>query len=765
MNRDIGAIALVCTALLLGICSVSVDAGTTGIVAGVVRSAKDGGPLQGVNIVLEGTNLSTVTDSQGRFTITNVPPGDYAVRAELVGYATTTTDDIQVTMDQRAQVEILMEEEITREQEVVITRPRPMIQRDTVNTLNLVTAQQEPLTRLDPTTIRTSTGVLSAMPGVITEPNGSGQIHVRGGRADQTGWYLEGIPITDPNTGMFGTNLFTTGVSKFQAYTGGFSAEYGNAISGVLNEVKKTGVDIAGLKMNLDGGDYSYRDGQIEFGAGTQDSFNYYVAAAAQRTDLDGPVLKQQQYYDTVAKLVWPAKDNTVTLLAMSGSLLGKTDTYHDTGDNGLPTPRELDYMRQEYVIGAVTWSRNFGPQSFVTVRPYYMKTDIEQNLVGMYGVYAKIGSERTGLQLNYTGQLNPKHLFKTGASILASDNYYYIYPGFPFYRADVDTMQTDFYVQDQISLTEKLTVDLGLRYERITYDLQGRTYVAGAGYSGDPVPDATEGIVTPRFGLAYSTDERTAWKLGWGKYAKFVPASSVQKVYFDPDMEIFGAGGPTLEQVMPGLGSTDPQVGTNFEISFERQLGDSMALRVTPFRADYRNLGDTHLDPNTGVSTYANLGRGRSTGLEVMLQKRMSDNWRGWLSYTYQKTRANRADLGYVDQMFYVPWDQRHILSIVGERRLGRCSHTFRVDYGSGRFDLGDPGVAMRAKPWFVVSYGFHMDLPESWSSVGRQLHVNVFNVFNTHQALQYRWEGNMRVTDSWVPGRFISVGVSKEF
>ncbi|MDH7602228.1 MAG: TonB-dependent receptor [Armatimonadota bacterium] len=765
MNRTRKRIAWAFAFWILTMTAFWVGASTTGVITGVVRSAKDNVPLSGVNIILEGTTLSTVTDSQGRFTITNVPPGDYEVRAELVGYATTTVGGIQVTMDHRSDVEIVMEEEATREEEVVITRPRPMVQRDVVHTLNLVTAQQEPLTRLDPSTVRSATGVLSALPGVIVEPSGSGQIHVRGGRADQTGWYLEGMPITDPNTGMFGTNLYTTGVSKLQAYTGGFSAEYGNAISGVLNEVKKTGAEAAGLRMNLEGGDYSYYDGQMEFGAGTGDSFNYYVAAAAQKTDLDGPILKQQQYYDAVTKLVWPSKSNTVTLLAMSGSLLGNTDTYHDTGDNGIPTPHELDYMRQEYTVGAVTWSHNFSPESFLTVRPYFMRTDIEQNLVGMYGVYAKIGSDRTGLQLAYTSQLGPKHLLKTGASFLASDNSYYLYPGFPLYRADVDTQQSDFYLQDQIRLSDKWTSELGIRHERIRYDRQGRAYVAGAGYSGDPIPDISRSVTTPRFGLAYSPNERTVWKINWGKFAKFVPACSVQKVYFDPDMEIFGPGGPTLEQAMPGLGSADPQTSTNLELSFERQLSEDTALRVTPFRTEYKNLGDTHVDPNTGVSTYSNLGRGRSSGLEVALQKKMSSNWRGWLSYTYQKTKANRADLGYVDEMFYAPWDQRHTLSLVGEYRLGRSAHSVRIDYGSGRFDLGDPTLAMRAKPWFVVSYGLHLDLPESWSNVGRQLHINVFNVFNSHQTLQYRWDGNTRVTDAWIPGRFISVGVSKEF
>jgi len=760
------ATSLVCAILLLACAALWVGASTTGIVTGVVKSAKDQTALSGVNVIIEGTNLSTVTDAEGRFTITNVPPGEYEVRLEMVGFATATIGGIQVTMDEKASVNVELKEEATKEEEVVVTRPRPMVAADVVNTLNLVTARQEPLTRLDPASIRTAPGVLSALPGVVVEPSGSGQMHVRGGKADQTGWYLEGIPITDPNTGMFGTNLYTTGVSKFQSYTGGFGAEYGNAISGVLNEVKKTGADTSGVRMSLEGGNESYRDGFVEFGAGTAETFNYYVGAAAQATDLDGPVVKQQEYHDAVTKLVWPSKNNSVTLLALQGSLLGHPDTYHDTGDNGVATLHELDFMQQQYMIGAVTWSHNFSPSSFINIRPYYLNTDIQQNLVGKYGVFARISSSRTGVQVNYTGQMSPRHLLKVGGSMMSADNNYYLYPGFPFYRADVNTSQTDLYIQDQMKLTDKWTFDAGLRRESITYDREGHEYVAGAGYSGASIPDATETHTTPRMGLSYAPDERTAWKVSWGRYMKFVPSSSVQKTYIDPDATPFGPGTPTLEQMMPGLGATAPETSTNFELSFERQLSDSTALRVTPFKATYENLGDTYVDPNTGVSTYTNVGEGESSGVEAMFRKKMSDNWQGWLSYTYQRTEANRADLGYVNDMYCTSWDQRHTLSLVTDYRTGRWSHMLRADYGSGRADVGDPTIASRARASLILSYGFSVDLPESWSGVGQRLYLSIYNLLDNKQTLQHRWDpGPTRVTDSWVPARFISVGVSKEF
>lgn len=756
------AALVLCLALVL-CAAYYAHAGTTGVISGTVRSEDGGTALAGVNIIVSGTRLSTVTDANGRFVITNVPPGEYEVRAELVGYATKVLESVQVSMDSTAAADFALAQSVEEEEAVVVTRPRPMINKEAVNTLNQVTAAEEPLTRLDPANIRQAAGVLSALPGVVTETDGSGQMHLRGGRPDQIGWYLEGIPITDPNTGNFGTNLYTTGVSKFQAYTGGFSAEYGNAIAGVLNEVKKTGAAAPGARFDMQYGDSSFWDGFAEVGGGSADRFNYYVGAALQKSDLDAPVVTRQQYVDSVAKLVWPSANNNVTLLAMQGTLVGKLDAYHDTGDMGEPTPYERDYMDQRYSVTALTWSRNFSPSRFLTVRPYYMETSIEQNLFGTYGVYADISSKRTGLQVSYTSQMGDNHLLKAGGSLLWSDNRYYLFPGFPYYTSEVDTSQNDLYVTDQIKFGGKWTAELGVRHESITYDRTGNYYVAGEGYSGSPVPDVTESATTPRMGVSYAADDRTCWKMSWGKFCKFVPASSVQRTYFDPDM-VLGEGYPPLEMMTASLGSSAPQRSTAWELSYEKQVSDSVAWRVTPFWARYSNLSDLYMDPDTYTSVYSNLGDGKSNGVEFFVRKKMSDGWQGWLSYTYQKSRANRADLGLVDSMYYTPWDQRHTLTLVADRKIGRSSHSVRADIGSGRADRGDPSVQQRAGGSFVMSYNFSTQLPEK-SSIGDTLYVSVFNVFNTHKTMQYRWEGDERVRDSWVPSRTFYVGVSSLF
>lgn len=688
--------ALVCA-------GVWVTAGTTGSVSGIVKDVKTGTPLSGANIIIAGTGLSTVTDENGRFVIANIPPGDYEITAQMVGYGTQTLADVQVIMDATASADFDMTQEVIEEEAVVITRPKPMINPEVVNTFNLVSVQQEPLTRTDPSSVRSAPGVLSTLPGVIVESDGSGQLHLRGGKYDQVGWYVEGIPITDPNIGTFGTDLLTTGLSKFQMYTGAFGAEYGNAISGALNEIKKTGATAPGMNFVAESGSDTYGSMIGEIGGGTAETFNYYVGANMQQTDLDAPFIKRFEYSDNVAKLVWPSKKDKVTLLAMQGSQYGGLDNYHTLDVYNNTIPSERDFVRQRYTLGGLEWSHNLSPASFVSVQPYYhFFTSITSAMGGSFDGAAQgadVWSKRKGIQAKYVNQLNAVHSFKMGGSIEQSNNYYYIaIPSYPYYESDVDTTQSGLYAEDQMKLSDQLTFSAGLRRDSIKYDRIGLAYVPGAGYSGDPVSDVTQAKTTPRLGMSYTPDETSAWKASWGKYAKFVPACSVQMRYIYPDEN---------EPWLPGLGTSDPQTSTNYELTYEKQATDTLAWRATYFNNKFQNLNGCAL-LDSGLYQYVNLGEGKSNGMEFYVRKKMSDKWQGWLSYTYAKAKSNRDDIGITDQMYYTNWDQRNTISLVADYKNGTCSHSLRADYGSGRPDMVDTpdelAVQSRANPSVIV-------------------------------------------------------------
>ena len=100
-----------------------------------MKDAEKGTPLSGANVVVTGTKLSTVTDAQGYYVITNVAPGEYEVTADMVGYAKQAMPNVQVTMDATASSNFDMKQEAIIESAVLITRPRSMINPGIVNTL------------------------------------------------------------------------------------------------------------------------------------------------------------------------------------------------------------------------------------------------------------------------------------------------------------------------------------------------------------------------------------------------------------------------------------------------------------------------------------------------------------------------------------------------------------------------------------------------------------------------------------------------------
>ncbi len=74
---------------------ITIYAGTTGKIAGVISDASTGEGLIGANILVEGTSLGAATDINGNYTILNLPPGVYSLKISSIGYKSVTVNDVQ----------------------------------------------------------------------------------------------------------------------------------------------------------------------------------------------------------------------------------------------------------------------------------------------------------------------------------------------------------------------------------------------------------------------------------------------------------------------------------------------------------------------------------------------------------------------------------------------------------------------------------------------------------------------------------------------
>ncbi len=218
------------TFLALLVFSGSVFAGTTGILEGSITDKRTGESLPGVNISVVGTQQGTATGEDGRYELQNVRAGTYDVRCSLIGYKTYLIKNVIINPDLRTRLDVDLEPSAVELDEIVVVKEKPLIQRDITGTTYIVSSEEFTALPIDAVT-----DVIRLKPGVTLEGN------VRGGKASEVVYLVDGLPIQDVLSGGTSTELPNSSIVGLSIYTGGFEAEYGNALSGVVNIVTKTG--------------------------------------------------------------------------------------------------------------------------------------------------------------------------------------------------------------------------------------------------------------------------------------------------------------------------------------------------------------------------------------------------------------------------------------------------------------------------------------------------------------------------------------------
>ena len=219
--------------------------GTTGKIAGKVINASTGEPLFAVNVIVEGTTLGAATDMQGNYVILNVPPGVYTVRASAVGFKTVRVTNVRVSVDQTTRVDFKLEEAaIELGEEVVVVAERPLVQRDLTSTSSKVSS--DIIAKLP---VENFTDIINLQAGVV-------EGHFRGGRIGEVAYMIDGIPVNDVFSNTYAIQVENHAIQEMEIVTGTFNAEYGQAMSGVVNIVTKEGGERYTGSFSVYTGDY-----------------------------------------------------------------------------------------------------------------------------------------------------------------------------------------------------------------------------------------------------------------------------------------------------------------------------------------------------------------------------------------------------------------------------------------------------------------------------------------------------------------------------
>jgi len=213
----------------------SIFAQSSGKIKGIIRDKASGEPLPGVNVILEGTKMGAVTDLSGYYVILNVPVGTYSVTASLIGYKKMTYKNIYVSADVTTELNFELEETAIQGEEVVVTAEKPLVEKHITQSYSRVDAEQ-----LANIPVRGTRELLELQPSVIVQDGG---VHIRGGRVEEVGYYLDGASITNPMNRGQAVYVIQDAVEEMQVLAGGYTAEYGGANSGIVKTQLKTGTD------------------------------------------------------------------------------------------------------------------------------------------------------------------------------------------------------------------------------------------------------------------------------------------------------------------------------------------------------------------------------------------------------------------------------------------------------------------------------------------------------------------------------------------
>ena len=205
-------------------------AATVGKIAGTVVDKATGEPLAGVNVIIDDESLflGAATDVDGYYSILNVPVGGFAVRASYIGYKDIVVQNVRVSLDLTTELNFEMEQTALEFEEVTVTAQRPMVRKDETNTNIIKTAEE-----IKSLPTRTLQEIVGTVAGVVKQEN-SGTMNVRGGRGSETAVYIDGVFVNDPYNYAVRLHVPSSAIEEMSIQTGGFNAEYGEAMSGII---------------------------------------------------------------------------------------------------------------------------------------------------------------------------------------------------------------------------------------------------------------------------------------------------------------------------------------------------------------------------------------------------------------------------------------------------------------------------------------------------------------------------------------------------
>ena len=213
----------------------SLFAGDVGKLIGTVLDKTSEEPLMGVNVVLLGSSYGVASGEDGKFMIMNIAPGLYNVKFTYIGSGTVTIEGVRISTDLTTNLfQVHLASEAIEGQEIIVTAEKPLIEINATNEVRVIRAED-----IQNMNVRGYADIIALQTGVVTDA--SGNLHIRGGRTDEVGFYVDGVYVNNAFTSGRAGDVPNLSLEEVSFQAGGFGAEYGSANAGIVQTTTKTG--------------------------------------------------------------------------------------------------------------------------------------------------------------------------------------------------------------------------------------------------------------------------------------------------------------------------------------------------------------------------------------------------------------------------------------------------------------------------------------------------------------------------------------------
>lgn len=702
-------------------------AGTNGILEGKIHDSVTKENIVSVTVQIVGTNLGTVSNIDGYYTVYNIRAGVYDVKYSLLGYKSVIMKGVSINADMRTRIDILMEQTSVELGAVEIVSQKPLIQKDQPSTAFSIGE-----VKLEKLPVTTFQEVLSLQPGVTLEGN------VRGGKTNEVIYLIDGIPVQDFVGGGLGAELPKSSIGGMTIYTGGFEAEYGNAMSAVINVITKGGENVHRFAFRFEKDNWipskwnkqvdKHNELEISASGPVISSELFYLSALTVRASNTRWWQDMDNYFQSPNNKELSGMSKLEYTLSPSIRLTAQgLYSYHDWHDyeyswrynlDGLPERQKLSVRgvlslshtlsdRTAYTLSFTHFylQNRFGEttKQDLEITPYQYDLFLRYVTRGNKSWWANVQQLMQVVKGDISSQVDESQFFKAGFEFNFYDIFYDLvkfepqrtYFGKPIESAPLLNYSNlyeyfprsgSIYIQDKIRFTlDGSILSLGLRWDF----LDPRAERPVVEFIPNTNKEFTQKIVgykkasikqqfSPRIAFAAPMGPNSMFFMNFGYYFQY-PLFEYLYTGVNPPQIQSGA-----RSVLTGNPDLNPEKTIAWEIGYKHAVTENYVGSITYFKKNVKNQIDSKtLIPfdskaggDFGFAQYVNNAEADAEGIEFILSRERDEKLSGSISYTYMVTEGtsevanqsiNLAQWGFPIQAtsFPLSWDQRHSIKI----------------------------------------------------------------------------------------------------